>query len=266
MNNIRNAWTSLALLLSVTTVVEAAQSRHDLKSSWVEVSSGGLVGEVGDKPQLALSLRNKTDRAAWVKVRVAPPSPNAECVITKELKPGEEVGYLCAQEKIVPDADYPIFVTTYRDEALTDEAETAQTAMRFSKRDAAALEEYLAPPGLPATFKDVNSSEKLNVGTALLGAFGSARGTLEVGESGLRYSIKDKVTEIPVSQIRGVTIRQLRNDALGNWVAVDYAEGDAVRTIGFQGSAMRGDGLRVDEMHKAISYAWSKYTKVAQAD
>jgi hypothetical protein len=266
MNCTRTAWAFLALLLSATGVVEGAPSRQDLKSSWVDVSSGGLFGEVGGKPELRLTLRSKATQAAWVQVRIAAPSPNSECVLTKAITPGEEVAYPCIQERIVPDADYPIFVTVYRDEALTDQADTAQTAMRFSKRDANTFTAYLAAPDLPATFNDVNLSEKLNLGTALFGGLGSGSGTLVVRETGLHYSIKDKVTEIPLSQIRGVKIRSFANDETKSWVTIEYTDGDTVRTIGFQGSLFRGGGPRVFEMHKAISYVWSKYAKVLPAN
>jgi hypothetical protein len=253
MKNIKTTGIALILWLGLTGVVDAA-SKQDLQSSWVDVRSGGLFGEPGGKPHLMLTLRNKTQAAGWVKVRVAAPTPNAECVLVNEIKPGETASYACAQDKIVPDSDYPIFVTTYRDEALTDEAETRQTTMRFSQRDTAAFEEFLAPPALPVTFEDLNSTEKLSMGTALFGGLGRAQGVLVVSESKLRYTLKDKVIEIPVAQIRNVTVRSPGRDAASAWVVVEYSEGDAPRLIAFQGGAYRGGGPRIEEMNKAISY------------
>jgi phenylpyruvate tautomerase PptA (4-oxalocrotonate tautomerase family) len=216
---------------------------------------------VGGKPQLNLELRNKTTDAAWVQVRIVAPAPNAECDLTKAIKPGESVSYVCDQEKTVPDVDYPIFVTVFRDEGSTDPLESAQTVIRFAARDVKAFEEYLAVPALPAKFEYVISAEKFGFSTGLFGGYG-ASGTLVVQESGLDYSSKKKVAGIPITQIRSVTIKQLGLDESTMWVVVEYMEGDAVRTLGFQGHPHRGGGLRIQEMHKTISYVLSKNAEV----
>jgi len=256
MTTTRSLCSLFVLLASTGGVLQAAPSRQDLKSDWVEIRGGGLSGEVGGKPTLGLTLQNKATQAAWVQVRVAAPAPNAECALTKPIAPGETVAYSCEQETIIPDTDYPIVVTVYRDEALTDQAETRPTAMRFGKSDAAALTAFLAAPELPATFNDVTASEKLdNPGGALFGGFG-ASGTLVVTQSALQYTLKKKVTEIPLAQIRSATVRQLANNQA--WVVVEYLEADASRTLGLQGNAFRGAGARIEEIHKAISYAISK--------
>jgi hypothetical protein len=249
----------------VLTFLCGVASAQDLKSSWLELNGGGLFGEPGGKPQLMLTLRNKTDRAEWVRVRVAAPAPNAECVLVETIAPGQNVSYRCIQDKLVPDTDYPIFITTFRDESLSDEAETVQTTMRFSKRDTAAFEDFLTPPTIPATFRDLNSSEKLNMGTALFGGMGRAQGVLVVEESGLHYSVKDKVTDIPVSQIRSATVRQMGRDDSQRWVVVEYSDGATTRTLGFQGSMLRGGGPRIGEIHKAVSYVLSKHSAEAAA-
>lgn len=265
MKTTKALWTLFVLLAGTCSILQAAPSRQDLKSDWVEIRGGGLTGEVGGKPQLGLSLRNKAAQALWVQVRVAAPSPNAECTLTNPIAPGESAGYSCAQETIVPDTDYPIFVTVYRDEALTDQAEARQTVMRFAKSDADALASYLAAPQLPVTFNDVMTSEKLNLGTALFGGSLAAPGTLVVTQAALQYTVKKKVTEIPLAQIRSATIRQLgaAGDEMKTWVAVEYTEGDAIRTLGFQGSLFRGAGPRIGELDKAISYALSKFKSSA---
>jgi phenylpyruvate tautomerase PptA (4-oxalocrotonate tautomerase family) len=257
MNSGVTARILVGVLLVLPTVVAGASSRPDLKSNRVELNSSELAGKVGGKPQLILELRNKTADAAWVQVRVVAPPPNAECALAKAIKPGESVSYVCDQEKTVPDVDYPIFVTVFRDEGLTDQLETAQTAMRFPARDVNAFEESLALPTLPATFEYVISSEKFGFSTALFGGYG-ASGTLVVQESGLDYSTKKQVTGIPISQIRSVTIKQLGLDESTMWVVVEYMEGDAARTLGFQGHPHRGGGFRIHEMHKTISYVLSK--------
>lgn len=261
MKNMLRIAPAFLSLFSTANLAEAA-ANQDLQSTWIEVTSGVLFGSPGGKPQLLLTLRNKTDATEWVKVRFAPPAPNLECVLVNEIKGGEKAGFACTQEKIVPDTDYPVFVTTYRNQEATDEVETKQTTMRFSRGDTAALEEFLgtaATPGLPATFDDVNSAEKMSLGTALFGGLGRGDGVLVVQESGLRYTFKKKITEIPVSQMQKVTIRDLGGDDTKRWVVVEYSERDTIRTIGFQGSPFRGAGPRIAEMEKVISYVLSKY-------
>lgn len=248
------------LLAGTCSLAAAAPSRQDLKSDWVEIRGGGLIGEIGGKPQLTLQLGNKGTQAVWVQVRMVPPSPNTECALTKPLAPGEAALYSCAQESIVPDADYPIVVTVYRDEAATDQAETRQTSMRFTTRDADALAAYLTVPELPATFADVVGSEKPNsLGSALFGG-AAPSGTLVVTTTALQYTLKKTVTEIPIAQIRSSAVRQLGapGDSTRTWVIVEYGEAGASRTMGFQGSALRGAGSRVAEIDKAISYAMAK--------
>lgn len=258
---LRGAISALPVLLLVLGgPARGAPTNAPLDSSWVEMASGGLVGQVGGNPQVRVTLRSKATESAWVQVRIAAPAPNAECVLAKAISAGASESFACDQENIVPDTDYPVLVTVYRDDSLTDVAESTRTVMRFSERDAAAFAEYLAAPELPATFKDVLASENPGVGAALFGGFGGG-GTLVVAQRGLQYTAKAKVTDIPVPAIRSVKIRSFANDQTKQWVTVEYAEADAVRTIGFQGSPFRGGGPRVDEIHKAIFHAWSKHPK-----
>lgn len=240
----------------------------DFSSNWVEVSSGGVIGEPGGKPELLFTVRNKSERRLWVKVRFAPPSPNPECVLSKKLEPGEKSHYPCRQEKMVPDADYPIFVSVHFNEGLTDQAETAQTKMRFSKRDVDAFEKFLTPPTLPATFKGISSTKEPGIGTALFGPlasmFADDSSTLVVRQDSIEYTSKDKTFAIPVSQVRSVQIKQYDKTGLRAWVVVEYTEPDGNKVIAFQGNPNRVSMDTLQEIERAIRYVVMKRPKGTQ--
>ncbi|NJO12933.1 MAG: hypothetical protein HC872_05100 [Gammaproteobacteria bacterium] len=140
----RRLWILFVSLVGVCGTLEAA----GFKSQWVEIRGGGVVGEIGGKARVLLELFNKTPQAVWVQVRMTVPAPNAECTLTKPIEPGKSVDYFCTLESVVPDADYSAAITVYRDEALTDLAETGQTSMRVTKEHAQTLAEYMAVPEL----------------------------------------------------------------------------------------------------------------------
>lgn len=238
----------------------------DFSSKWVEVSSGGVIGGPGGKPELLFTVRNKSERTLWVKVRFAAPSPNPECALSKKLEPGEKAHYPCRQEKMVPDADYPIFVSVHFNEGLTDQAETAQTKMRFSKKDVDWLEKLLTPPTLPATFKGITATKEPGIGTAIFGQLFASKSiadssTLVVRQDSIEYTSKDKTFAIPVSQVRSVHIKQF--DRYRAWVVVEYMEPDGNKVIAFQGypySSME----TLQEIERAIRYVVMKKPKGTQ--
>lgn len=263
------AFAVVALLLSGCAGQQATgPGPADLSSNWVEVSSGGVISEPGGKPELLFTVRNKSERVLWVKVRFAPPSPNPECVLSKKLEPGEKAPYPCGQEKIVADTDYPIFVSVHLNEGLTDQAESAQTKMRFSKRDVDAFEKFLTPPTLPATFKGINSTKEPGIGTALFGPlasmFADDSSTLVVKQDSIEYTSKNKTVAIPVSQIRSVNIKKFDREGLRAWVVVEYAEPDGKKVISFQGSPNRHSMETLGEIEKAIRYVVMKRPESTQ--
>lgn len=209
----------------------------DFSSKWVDITSGGVFGDfktTAGKPEIVITIRNKSEQPVWVKVRFAVPSTNQECELTKKLAPGKGAQYLCRQETLAADTDYPIFVSVYMNDGLTNKAETAQTKMRFEKGDVAALAKFLTPPTLPATYNDINYSEKLNVATAMFGNLAFDKGTLVVSKDDVKYSSESKTVVIPVSQIRSVEFVALGTPtSSNNWVAVKYVLAATTRVIGF---------------------------------
>ncbi len=263
------AFAVVVLLLSACAGQQATgPGPADFSSKWVEVSSGGVIGEPGGKPELLFTVRNKSERRLWVKVRIAPPTPNPECVLSKKLEPGEKAHYPCRQEKVVPDADYPIFVSVHFNEGLTDQAETAQTKMRFSKRDIEAFEKFLTPPTLPATFNSISYSPKEpGFGAILFSPItsGLADGSdiLVVRQDSIEYTSKDKtLVTIPVSQIRSVRIKQLHTTA---WLMIEYMGQDGdIRIAYFQGNPYRHNIKSFQEIERAIRYVVMKRPKDTQ--
>ena len=253
--------TLLVVLLTVAVDIGAAQatdavSRHDFKSKWLKITGGGMTGEKGGKPVIILQLKNKKRKPLWVKVHFDVPGLYQDCEATKKFMPKGKAFYDCPQEEIVADTDYPILINIYSDENLTSLVEENSTKMKFSKRDVDALLAWLAPPALPATFKDVVHTEKPGIGASMFGQF-KKHGTLVIHKNNIEYTVqKGKSIAIPFSKMRAVSRKQLGPRATNVWVIVEYQDADENKTIGFQASALRGDPKKFEEAYSTLKYVY----------
>ncbi len=116
-------------------------SKEEFTSDCLEVTMGGMTVDPDVGLALTLGLKNTTQEAAWVRVRFESPPPNTPGEAVRKLDPGASEMFIHSQSSVVPETNYPIFVETYRDAALTQPVEKTQTQFWFSHKDATIFHE-----------------------------------------------------------------------------------------------------------------------------
>ena len=237
----------------------------EFSSKFIAVSSGGLMGVPGGKPMLHVTLENKSAQTLWVKVRIAAPSPNSECVMSGKIESGAKEDFHCVQVKVVPETDYPVFMTVYLDQRQTEEAEAPHTKLYFGKADTMAFEKFMMPPALPVTFKGVRFVDDPDVGTALFGSlassFAGGSSVLVVKRESLEYTDGDKSLSIPISDIRKVGIEGNGPNDVHSWVQVEYIAPAGKKKIGFQANPFSSNAGTLTDIAQAIRYAVDEKAK-----
>jgi hypothetical protein len=229
-----------------------APSAKEFTSQSLEITFGSIAA-ISGRPQLMLNLRNKTDRALWLRVAFQPPAPNLSCTQIQHAEPKQQVDFTCAQDSIISDTDYPIAITVFADSAESDTVENNSTHMRFGKKDVKAFQRLTEAGLLPKTYEDVVLKEKLGMGAALFGSMGNG-GTLTVKTDGLEWTTKKRTVTVALDQLRDVAVRQLGHRPSDAWVVVDYDDGGNSKILAFQGSAFRGAGPEmIDQLHASIA-------------
>ena len=112
---------------------------NQFSSEWLEVSMGGMMAVPGEGPSLSLSLKNTSRKPIWVQVEFSTPDAAQDCTVDKRLEVGGGGMFLCAQQGLIQDQDYPIFVRTYSDAQHKQLLESTQTHFRFGAKDVAAF-------------------------------------------------------------------------------------------------------------------------------
>jgi len=105
----------------------------------VEMVSGGLLRAGTGKPELGLTLANRSGRTLWAQVRFRTPNGQHDCLLGKELEPQSKGDYLCPQPAIQADSDYPVQIVVFGDRSQTQPLERLNTRFRFSREDVQAV-------------------------------------------------------------------------------------------------------------------------------
>jgi hypothetical protein len=232
----RRTWSTRCAFALLLLVAPAAVAGDGLHSKSVEIFVGSITVDAESHPQLLLILTSKVERALWIDARFEPPPPNQGCDEVKPLEPKGRASFMCPQDTIVTDVDYPIVLTVFGDSASTDTVERNVTHLRFGKKDAQVFNDLVqglrGARQLPKSYADVLLKDKLGVTTALFSAMSTGH-TLEVRPDGLEYQGKHPVT-VSAAQVRRVSERRLGVAGRDAWIVLDYDDGGTMRMLAFQ--------------------------------
>lgn len=101
----------------------------------VEMLSGGLLASETGKPELGLTLANRSDRTLWLQVRFRTPAGLRDCLLTREVAAQAKSSYFCRQSRIQTDADYVVEIEAFSDIAQTRSVIRLTTRFRFDQDD-----------------------------------------------------------------------------------------------------------------------------------
>jgi len=108
-------------------------------ASLVNIVSSGLLLSSDGKPELGLTLFNNSSRTLWVSAHFKTPTSQTDCILGKEMEGQATRLYICPQATVRADMDYPVEITVYSDIEQTQQLDTLQTNLRFTRSDVAAL-------------------------------------------------------------------------------------------------------------------------------
>ncbi len=269
-NDITRFYALLVILLAIPLVGYTMQAdaahrptKGQFSSKWLAITSGGIVGQPGGKPTLLLRFQNKKWKPLWVKVDFRTPEPNQDCGITKRLNPKEGASYFCQLENIVADTDYPIHISIFSDEALTNVVEKTSTKLYFPKQAMATILAAHAPPILPEIFNKVFHTNKPRSGAGSWGTF-KKTGTFVINENNVEYIYKGKKIAIPYSNMRSVSVEQLGSLPGHVWLLIGYQSNGEPKSIGFQPHAIKGNPGDLPKMYSTLKYIFGKKGPIEQ--
>lgn len=101
----------------------------------VEMISGGLLVSRSGTAELALTLINRSQRTLWVTVYFQTPGGLKDCLLARELGAAEKHLFVCPQDTVRPDTDYPVQITVFTDLAQTQVLDRIGTRLRFEAGD-----------------------------------------------------------------------------------------------------------------------------------
>lgn len=104
-------------------------------STPLTIVSAGLLAQQAGSPELGLTLANTGQRTLWINVHFQTPGGASDCVLGKELTAGNRHLFLCPQDALRPDTDYPIEITAYDDLAEQHAVSQLNTSLRFTDAD-----------------------------------------------------------------------------------------------------------------------------------
>jgi hypothetical protein len=197
------------------------------KLFWIEF--GGVVAGETSGFRFLQIIGNTSEQPLWLTVRQGDGA--SACEVTAKIEPKKHGFFQCDVAEVKP-GKVPVAIAVFADEARTQQVESHRDDMRFSRRETAAMKDFVSAMRLPVTYEHIAFSAKLGFGAMLRHLLPIANGRLSISTSAIEYADSKRTLTVPVSRIRNVELFGVPNAP--PWVVLIYEESGELKRAGFQ--------------------------------